>query len=228
MARAVGKSFKVDVALPTDIYNMVAQMAIDSDAPIHHKSGQRIITPSILKLLRIGIQSVSNNPDLADTDILTLSNTPDPRISELLDRVRILEDKPVNGDLTHWDELKTEVNYLRECLTSTATKDYVERALQSVHVAIESLQSQLADDLGKASIEPKANTPKPAHTSAPGEGIPMGEFGRMFNIPGLTRKVSVDTVKSLLVDHGLDGQWEYQAKRNKFYPIGEGETTTDT
>jgi hypothetical protein len=133
MARAVGKSFKVDVALPTDIYNVVAQMAINADAPIHHKSGQRILTPSILQLLRIGIQSLSDSPDLADTNILSLSNTPDSRISKLLDRVRILEDKPINGDLSPFIDRVTEI-----------ARNEVELALSPLSNDLLTLQAQLA------------------------------------------------------------------------------------
>jgi hypothetical protein len=83
----------------------------------------------------------------------------------LLEELSPAPKAPVNDDSTQWDELKAEVKYLRECLDSTATKDYVEKSLQSVQVAIDAVRNNLDDqgadvaDLRAQLAELKTTTP---------------------------------------------------------------------
>jgi predicted transcriptional regulator len=72
-------------------------------------------------------------------------------------------------DLTHWDELKAEVGYLRNCIENGASKDYVEKALLSVHVAI--------DAIAKASVTTtttKTHNPQQSTTTATPEKTQNG------------------------------------------------------
>jgi hypothetical protein len=91
MARASGKTMKVDVALPLDIFETVVRLAEESDAPIHHRSNQRVLSPTILQLIGLGIQSLEDNPELLTADMSKRFMVNDSRISALLNRIEKLE-----------------------------------------------------------------------------------------------------------------------------------------
>jgi hypothetical protein len=155
MARASGKTMKVDVALPLDIFETVVRLAEESDAPIHHRSNQRVLSPTILQLIGLGIQSLEDNPELLTVDISKRFPASDPRISDLLDRVEKLEgarffseDAPRTGESLTVDRV-TEI-----------AKDEIEQALNPVNKEMANLQTQVAkliamaqDDLDPAVIQ---------------------------------------------------------------------------
>ncbi len=137
-------------------------MAERSDAPIHHKSGARILTPSILQLMRIGIQSLADNPELADTSIPSPSNAPDPRVISLLDRVRILEDKSLDG-------------------VQTAIDSAIEKAIAPIQLDLAELLGQV--DKLRVSIDGRPQSSKPQASEKPKLAItkPAGEVGKVVD-----------------------------------------------
>jgi hypothetical protein len=147
MARASGKTMKVDVALPLDIFETVVRLAEESDAPIHHRSNERVLSPTILQLIGLGIQSLEENPELLTADISKRFMASDPRISALLDRVEKLEGDRTGGGLT--DDRLTEI-----------AKDEIGKALIPISEDLANIHTQLAklkalsqDDLDPAVIQ---------------------------------------------------------------------------
>lgn len=66
---------RLDVKLPIDVYTQISEIAVNSfDARVHHISGKPEITPTLIYLLEMGIQSFLNGSELIkkyDTDKLT-------------------------------------------------------------------------------------------------------------------------------------------------------------
>jgi hypothetical protein len=149
MARASGKTMKVDVALPLDIFETVVRLAEESDAPIHHRSHQRVLSPTILQLIGLGIQSLEENPELLTADISKRFMVNDSRISSLLNRVEELEgDRSSGGDSLTVDRV------------ARIAKDEIEEALTPISEDLVNIHRQLArlaalaqDDLDPAVIQ---------------------------------------------------------------------------
>jgi hypothetical protein len=149
MARASGKTMKVDVALPLDIFETVVRLAEESDAPIHHRSNQRVLSPTILQLIGLGIQSLEENPELLTADISKRFMVNDSRISSLLNRVEKLEgDRSGGGD------------GLTVGQVAAIAQDEIGQALTPVNEELANLQTQVAklvamaqDDLDPAVIQ---------------------------------------------------------------------------
>jgi hypothetical protein len=91
MARAAGNTMKVDVALPIEMFETISRIARESNAPIHHRSGEPVVSPTIIRLIGLGILSATDNPEMMTADISRTGT--DPMVSALSDRVRMLEDK---------------------------------------------------------------------------------------------------------------------------------------
>jgi hypothetical protein len=142
MARASGKTMKVDVALPLDIFETVLKLAEESDAPIHHRSNQRVLSPTILQLIGLGIQSLEENPELLTADISRGFTASDPRISALLDRVGKLEDGLTIDRVTEIakDEIVQALIPISEDLAN-------------IHTQIAKLMALAQDDLDPAVIQ---------------------------------------------------------------------------
>jgi hypothetical protein len=148
MARASGKTMKVDVALPLDIFETVARLAEESDAPIHHRSNQRVLSPTILQLIGLGIQSLENNPELLTADMSKRFMVNDSRISALLNRIEKLE-----GDRSGGDGLTVD-------RVAEIAKDEIGQALTPISEDLVNIHDQLArlmalaqDDLDPAVIQ---------------------------------------------------------------------------
>jgi hypothetical protein len=132
MARASGKTMKVDVSLPLDVYETVVRLAEEADAPIHHRSNQRVLTPTVLQLIALGIQTLEENPELLTADISKRFTANDSRISALLNRVEKLEsDRSGGGGLTV------------DRVTDIA-KDEIGRALTPISEDLVNINDQLA------------------------------------------------------------------------------------
>jgi hypothetical protein len=140
---------KVDVALPLDIFETVVRLAEESDAPIHHRSNQRVLSPTILQLIGLGIQSLEENPELLTADISKRFMVNDSRISSLLNRVEKLEgDRSGGGDGLTVDQV------------TVIAKDEIGQALTPISDQLEVIESQIAklmaiaqDDLDPAVVQ---------------------------------------------------------------------------
>ncbi|TRU61790.1 MAG: hypothetical protein EWV90_12025 [Microcystis aeruginosa Ma_QC_Ch_20071001_M135] len=76
------RSTRIDLRLPNDLLETIQNLAADRfNAPIHHISGKPEITPVIIHLLRLGINTLSEDQgdiypftlksDQVDTDFIT-------------------------------------------------------------------------------------------------------------------------------------------------------------
>jgi hypothetical protein len=102
-ARQESKVTRLDLRIPNDIYAQVEEIAKANNEPTHHITGNIILTPTLVKLIRLGIRSLSDNyPALADltTAIEQVPDTLTPRmnaveaeLSELKKLVTNLSDK---------------------------------------------------------------------------------------------------------------------------------------
>jgi hypothetical protein len=135
MARAAGNTMKVDVALPMEMFETISRIARESNAPIHHRSGEPVVSPTIIRLIGLGILSATDNPEMMTADISR--TVADPRVDILSDRVRALEDRlsdevrsiaesvveqgiePIQSDLA---ELLLRVDQLESSPTSSKPK----------------------------------------------------------------------------------------------------------
>ena len=86
--RIEGKTVKVkrqDIRIPLDFYNRLKQIAVEKfNAPIHHRSNEPAITPTLLKLAELGIEYLESGLADSNTDIIP---------NQLLDRLESLERK---------------------------------------------------------------------------------------------------------------------------------------
>jgi hypothetical protein len=149
MARASGKMMKVDVALPLDIFETVARLAEESDAPIHHRSNQRVLSPTILQLIGLGIQSLEDNPELLTADMSKRFMVNDSRISALLSRIEKLEGDRSNGgdDLTVDRVAEIAKDEIGQALTP------ISEDLVNIHDQLARLMALAQDDLDPAVIQ---------------------------------------------------------------------------
>ena len=61
MARESEKITRVDVRIPNEIYRQIEAIAIETNQPLHHRSGKPVITPIILNLINLGLEAVSQD-----------------------------------------------------------------------------------------------------------------------------------------------------------------------
>ena len=80
------KVTRLDLRIPNEIYAQVEEIAKANNAPSHHISGNIILSPTLLKLINLGIRSLSGNySELADItpNISQLSDTSSTRIDAI-------------------------------------------------------------------------------------------------------------------------------------------------
>ena len=58
MAKESEKITRVDVRIPNEIYEQINQIAIETNQPVHHRSGKPVVTPIILNLINLGLEAV--------------------------------------------------------------------------------------------------------------------------------------------------------------------------
>jgi hypothetical protein len=91
------KVTRLDLRIPNDIYSQVEEIARANNEPSHHITGNIILSPTLLKLISLGIRSLSGNyAELADipTNIGRVPDTLSPRVDaiegELADLKRLV------------------------------------------------------------------------------------------------------------------------------------------
>jgi hypothetical protein len=91
------KVTRLDLRIPNDIYSQVEEIARANNEPSHHITGNIILSPTLLKLISLGIRSLSGNyAELADipTNIERVPDTLSPRVDaiegELADLKRLV------------------------------------------------------------------------------------------------------------------------------------------
>ena len=62
---------RIDVRFPLSILQAIEQIAEQDGAKIHHISGKRILTPTVIELVRLGLGQVSDKYQLEISDKLS-------------------------------------------------------------------------------------------------------------------------------------------------------------
>jgi hypothetical protein len=96
---------RIDVRFPLSILQAIEQIAELEGAKIHHISGKRILTPTVIELVRIGLSQVSDKYQLeisavkSDTLLGNLSDNLTPRVEaiegELADLKKLVDNLSV-------------------------------------------------------------------------------------------------------------------------------------
>lgn len=80
--RKDNKVTRLDLRIPNDIYAQVEEIAKANKAPSHHITGKIILSPTLLKLISLGIKSLSDN-----YTVLADINRPSSRIDATVDEL---------------------------------------------------------------------------------------------------------------------------------------------
>jgi hypothetical protein len=81
--RKDSKVTRLDLRIPNDIYSQVEEIAHANNEPSHHITGNIILSPTLLKLISLGIRSLSGNySELTDipANISQVPDTLSPRV----------------------------------------------------------------------------------------------------------------------------------------------------
>lgn len=65
---------RIDVRFPDEIYEAIKSIAQKDGAKIHHRSGEIILTPTVVKLIRIGISHLSDDYQISLSDTYLSDN----------------------------------------------------------------------------------------------------------------------------------------------------------
>ena len=158
-ARIEGKTVKVkrqDVRIPLDFYDRLKQIAVERfNAPIHHRSNEPAITPTLLKLAELGIEYLESGLADKKTEITTTEvfkrlenlessqpdNNTDNLLKELTSRIKTIENQltDINTDTIPLRErLESLEERLNDSNTDTRTKELTAR--------LEKVEQELADN----------------------------------------------------------------------------------
>ncbi|MGV2831745.1 hypothetical protein [Myxosarcina sp. GI1(2024)] len=89
-SRQTDKVTRVDVRLPNELYKRISAIAVNHfDAKIHHRSNKPEVTPTIIRLIELGIGQLESSSDAENTNSEELKE----RIRDLDSRLREVEAK---------------------------------------------------------------------------------------------------------------------------------------
>lgn len=150
---------RIDVRFPLSIIQAIEQIAEQDGAKIHHISGKRILTPTVIELVRIGLSQVSDKYQIEVLDVK--SDNVSVKISDsLTPRVEVIE-----GELA---ELKKLVNDLSTRLSDKISKtssikllnDLADSALDNLSdISADSLSQSVPDNLADIATDPPVRSP---------------------------------------------------------------------
>ena len=217
-ARQESKVTRLDLRIPNDIYTQVEEIAKANNEPTHHITGNIILTPTLVKLIRLGIRSLSDNyPALADIPISS------GQVSDnLLKRMDSIE-----GELSELKKLVTELSNSPVVAASVpdTRSDILETDTVSDSVpdkiSDEPELGLLSDSLSNIVSDTIKTTENHTIQSPSSESGTMSwtDFYRMIDeiLPSdLKRnKANSDNAIALAVDKGFDG-WRYDSKVKNF------------
>jgi hypothetical protein len=213
-ARQESKVTRLDLRIPNDIYAQVEEIAKANNEPTHHITGNIILTPTLVKLIRLGIRSLSDNyPALADIPIssgqvsdnlLKRMDSIEAELSELKKLVAELSNSPVLPD-TISDMLETDT-----------ISDSVPAKISDEPKLV--LLSDNLSDIVADTIKTTENNTTQSPSSESGT-MSWTDFYRMIDeiLPSdLKRnKANSDNAIALAMNKGFDG-WRYDSKVKNF------------
>jgi hypothetical protein len=207
MARQSGKTMKVDVALPLDIYDVVVKLAEESDAPIHHRSNMRVLSPTILHLIGLGIKSLEDNPELLTLPIATGTDSKLAEVvaslGKLADRISKLEDNP-------------------QSLTADNVQSIFDEQISPLVARVEALEA------GNLSLEDfiAAHPATPIDIDPSWQKITRAEINQRHQTN--IQAGDVDFARYQLYLAGLFDRYHYHSTKRAFYDMKPGEPMIDT
>jgi hypothetical protein len=215
-ARQESKVTRLDLRIPNDIYAQVEEIAKANNEPTHHITGNIILTPTLVKLIRLGIRSLSDNyPALAD-----LATASEQRPDTLTPRMNAVE-----GELS---ELKKLVTELSDKISTRLADTFIHSETPGeYHIEPDTLSDNIAlPDLSPDNISdivPDTSGTTENHTtkspSSESETMSWTDFYRMIDevLPqDLKRnKANSDCAIALAVNKGFDG-WQYDSRVKNF------------
>jgi hypothetical protein len=217
-ARQESKVTRLDLRIPNDIYAQVEEIAKTNSEPTHHITGNIILTPTLIKLIRLGIRSLSDNyPALADIPISS------GQVSDnLLKRMDSIE-----GELSELKKLVAELS--GNTVVAASIPDTIPDTSESDTVS-DLVPDKISDELELASLPdnlsdavPDNNEMTENHTiqspSSESGTMAWTDFYRMIEevLPqDLKRnKANSDHAIALAMNKGFDG-WRYDSKVKNF------------
>jgi hypothetical protein len=217
-ARQESKVTRLDLRIPNDIYTQVEEIAKANNEPTHHITGNIILTPTLVKLIRLGIRSLSDNyPALADIPISS------GQVSDnLLRRMETIE-----GELSALKKLVAELS--GNTVVAVSVPDTISDVVKTGTIS-DLVPAKISDDPEVAllsdnlsNIVPDTSETTENHTtqspSSEAETISWTDFYRMIDEvlpPDLKRnKTNSDHAISLAVEKGFDG-WRYDSRVKNF------------
>lgn len=217
-ARQESKVTRLDLRIPNDIYTQVEEIAKANNEPTHHITGNIILTPTLVKLIRLGIRSLSDNyPALADIPISS------GQVSDnLLKRMETIE-----GELSALKKLVAELS--GNTVVAASVPDTISDVIETSTIS-DSVPAKISDDPELAfssdnlsDMVPDTSETTENHTtqslSSEAETISWTDFYRMIDevLPSdLKRnKANSDHAIALAVEKGFDG-WRYDSRVKNF------------
>jgi hypothetical protein len=82
---------RIDVRFPDEIYEAIKFIAQKDGAKIHHRSGEIILTPTVVKLIRIGISHLSDDYQISLSDTHLSDNLTSRVVAKLARRLSSFE-----------------------------------------------------------------------------------------------------------------------------------------
>jgi hypothetical protein len=215
-ARQESKVTRLDLRIPNDIYAQVEEIAKAKNEPTHHITGNIILTPTLVKLIRLGIRSLSDNY-LTLADLATASEqVPDT----LTPRMNAVEEE--------LSELKKLVTELSDKISARLADTFIHSETPGeYHIEPDTLSDNIAlPDLSPDNISdivPDTSGTTENHTtkspSSESETMSWTDFYQMIDevLPqDLKRnKANSDSAIALAVNKGFDG-WRYDSRVKNF------------
>jgi hypothetical protein len=155
--RQSAKVTRLDLRIPNDIYDRVEAIARANHAPTHHITEKIVLSPTVIKLLEVGIRSIADNyQSLTDSDHHTryLSDTLTPKFeaieSELTELKRQMAEilSGANAQLNIESEanLAIEIQSMEVSITDNIDNICKQELVESTEPIIENIQPQTESD----------------------------------------------------------------------------------
>ena len=199
---------RIDVRFPLSILQAIEQIAEQDGAKIHHISGKRILTPTVIELVRLGLGQVSDKYQLEISD--TRSDHLSGKISDTLTpRVELIE-----GELADLKKLVTDLSdKLSDSLSGTSaaklSDELSEAVSDNLPVIAATLPNELSDtmtDILPDSLADKVSNIKISPKTKPEGALTISDLTEKM---GKTRQAIEQRRDS---EAGLT-DWGYKAER---------------
>ena len=174
MAKESEKITRVDVRIPNEIYEQINQIAIETNQPVHHRSGKPVVTPIILNLINLGLEAVEkedfNLESLTDKqsginqiDIKAIEDQVTANLTDKLSSInqidlKVIEDKviaTITDKLSDINQIEREASE-KKLLASIEDKleSIVEAKVNEVldHISQSNTESELDEEIKSESI----------------------------------------------------------------------------